>query len=91
MTVMSETVDRDLAMRVVQYLSDRHHPGLRSLNVEAAAGTVTIRGTVRTFYEKQLCQHICRRVAGVMGLIDKVVVCDSAEQTPRRPLMLART
>ncbi len=91
MTVMCEALDRDLAQRVTQYLSDRHHPGLRSLNVEAMGGTVTIHGTVRTFYEKQLCQHICRRVAGVMGLVDKVVVSDAAEPAPPRPMMLVRT
>lgn len=74
MTVLSEAYDRDLKRRVKQYLLDRHHPGLRSLDVEAHGGTVIIRGTVRTFYEKQLCQNICRRVAGVIDVIDEVAV-----------------
>ena len=91
MSVMSEAYDLDLETRVAQYLLDRHHPGLRSLDVEAHSGTVTIRGTVRTFYEKQLCQHICRRVAGVIGLVDHVLVSDGAEASPRRPMLLART
>jgi hypothetical protein len=29
---------------------------------------------VRTFYEKQLCNNICRRVAGVIRLEDMVAV-----------------
>jgi len=76
MTVLSAAYDRDLKRRVEQYLLDRHHPGLRSLDVEACGGTVTIRGKVRTFYEKQLCQNICRRVAGVIDVVDLVEVAN---------------
>jgi hypothetical protein len=35
---------------------------------------VTLTGRVRTYYEKQLSQQRCRRVAGVVQLIDKVDV-----------------
>ena len=79
--VPSRRTDRDLERRVIQFLANRHHPGLRQLNVEAEAGTVTIRGTVKSFYEKQLCQNICRRVAGVIHLVDDVAVNDPC-QTP---------
>ena len=82
MTVLSEAYDRDLEQRVEQYLLDRHHPGLRSLDVEAHGGTVTIRGTVRTFYEKQLCQNICRRVAGVIRVDDQVEVANGERKVP---------
>ena len=64
--------DKDLERRVSQYLLDRRMPGLRQLSVEARGGTVTLRGRVRTFYEKQLCHNICRRVAGVIRLEDLV-------------------
>jgi len=66
--------DQDLERRVFQYLLDRRMPGLRQLSVEAHGGTVTLRGRVRTFYEKQLCTNICRRVAGVIRLEDLVAV-----------------
>jgi osmotically-inducible protein OsmY len=66
--------DKDLERRVFQYLLDRRMPGLRQLSVEASGGTVTLRGRVRTFYEKQLCTNICRRVAGVIRLEDMVAV-----------------
>jgi osmotically-inducible protein OsmY len=71
---MDEHPDRELERRVVSYLADRHLPGLRHLKVEAASGTVTLKGTVNSFYEKQLSQQCCRRVAGVLKLIDAVDV-----------------
>jgi osmotically-inducible protein OsmY len=49
-------------------------PGLRQLRVDAEGGIVTLRGTVRTYYEKQLSQQRCKRVAGVVRLIDQVEV-----------------
>jgi osmotically-inducible protein OsmY len=69
-----DPADIDLKRRVVSYLVGRHVPGLRHLQVEAHNGTVTLRGRVHTFYEKQLCQNCCRRVAGVVNLVDNVDV-----------------
>lgn len=70
----TERADRDLERRVTNFLAGRHVPGLRHVEVEAHNGTVTLRGRVRTFYEKQLCQDCCRRVAGVVQFIDDVDV-----------------
>jgi osmotically-inducible protein OsmY len=42
-------------------------------------GTVTLRGQVRSFYEKQLCHHTCRRVAGVLRLVDEIEVAAAYE------------
>ncbi len=74
MSLGTLNADKDLERRVSQYLLDRRMPGLRQLSVEARGGTVTLRGKVRTFYEKQLCGSICRRVAGVIRLEDLVAV-----------------
>jgi osmotically-inducible protein OsmY len=78
MVAMTETIseqsDRDLERRVTNYLAGRHVPGLRHLEVEASNGMVTVKGRVYSFYEKQLCQAVCRRVAGVVGYIDAVDV-----------------
>jgi osmotically-inducible protein OsmY len=70
----TSTLDRDLERRVQNYLYGRQIPGLRRIEVEASGGTVTLRGRVRSYYEKQLCIHCCRRVAGVIELNDQVVV-----------------
>jgi osmotically-inducible protein OsmY len=66
--------DRDLERRVVSFLAARHVPGLRNLMVEAREGVVRISGQVLTFYEKQLCNQCCRRVAGVLELVNAVDV-----------------
>lgn len=66
--------DVDLERRIVSYLMGRHVPSLRHISVEAADGIVTLRGQVRSFYEKQLCHNCCRRVAGVLSLVDSLDV-----------------
>ena len=71
--------DRDLERRVTSFLATRHVPGLRNLEVEAQNGVVTVSGQVLTFYEKQLCNQCCRRVAGVLQLINEVAVMQGAE------------
>ncbi|HVX16041.1 MAG TPA: BON domain-containing protein [Pirellulales bacterium] len=85
MQAITETIsaeaDRDLERRVVNYLAGRHVPGLRHLEVEARNGTVTLRGRVYSFYEKQLCQESCRRVAGVVRYVDAVDVAYAAART----------
>lgn len=73
-TLCGETADRDLERRVVNYLWSKHVPSLRHVAVEVDNGVVTVRGQVRSFYEKQLLSHCCRRVAGVVGLVDDVEV-----------------
>ena len=79
---ISEQADRDLERRVTNYLAGRHVPGLRYLEVEAHNGTVTLRGRVFSYYEKQLCQAVCRRVAGVVRYIDAVDVNYSTLRSP---------
>ena len=66
--------DRALERRVVSFLQAKHVPGLRQLEVKAESGIVTVSGRVQTFYEKQLCNQCCRRVAGVRELINAVDV-----------------
>ncbi|MBA4018368.1 MAG: hypothetical protein C0483_14475 [Pirellula sp.] len=70
----SEGPDLDLQRRVVSFLADANMPGLRQLRVDAVDGTVTLRGTVRTYYEKQLSQQRCKRVAGVVRMVDQIEV-----------------
>ncbi len=66
--------DRDLERRVANYLFGRQVPALRRIEVEADHGTVTLRGSVYTFHQKQLCLNCTRRVAGVRHLVDEVEV-----------------
>ncbi len=71
--------NRDLERRVVNYLSGRQVSALRGILVQADNGTVTLRGEVFSFYQKQLCIQCSRRVAGVINLIDRIEVAPSRD------------
>jgi osmotically-inducible protein OsmY len=73
-----EETDRDLERRVTAFLADRNLPALRCLGVQSHRGVVTLRGRVRTFYEKQLSGQSARRVAGVVDVIDAIQVASDA-------------
>lgn len=82
--VTDEAADRDLEQRIIGYLARRHVPSLRQLAVEAKNGIVTVRGQVRSFYEKQLSSHCCRRVAGVVQLVNEInVVTGNSRPAPQ--------
>ena len=79
-TAMSD--DWDLRRRVANYLLGCQMPGLRNIEIKTEGGTVVLSGRVRSFYEKQLCIHCCRRVAGVRKLVDLIEV-GSASHVPQ--------
>lgn len=66
--------DSELKRRVQLFLAGRNMPGLRRVDVDVTGDTVVLKGRVRTFYEKQLAAHCCRRVAGVIKVIDAMDV-----------------
>src|SRR5688572_29631532 len=66
--------DRELARRVTNFLAGQHVPALRAIQVEVRNGAVTLRGRVRTYYEKQLSHHSAKRVAGVHQVINEIEV-----------------
>ena len=75
-TKMSKRVDKtasDLKRRVLIFLSQRGVSSLRRLNIQVDSGIVTLRGTVSSFYERQLCL-CCHRVAGVHRVVDDLTV-----------------
>ena len=72
-----EAHNRDLARRVANYLLGYKLPHLRNIEVESDRGTVTLRGRVVSYYQKQLCINCSRRVAGVITLIDQIDVVPS--------------
>jgi hypothetical protein len=80
-----DPADEDLKHRVSLFLAGRHVLSLRGLEIDARGGTVTLRGRVGSFYEKQLSQQCCRRVAGVIELVDRVEV--TAPPVRRRPAL----
>lgn len=79
-TISTTTHRVDLKRRIESFLAGRNLPGLRQLNVRVDDGVVLLSGRVRSFYEKQLANHCCRRVAGVLEVIDSVDVTDPTAQ-----------
>jgi osmotically-inducible protein OsmY len=71
------TTDCDLERRVRIFLGERHLPVLRRLEISVHNGTVVLSGRVRTFYERQVAVHSCRRVAGVREVVDRLRVVDA--------------
>lgn len=68
------TADRQLERQIASQLAETNRPGLRRLAVKVADGSVTLRGNVASFYEKQLAIQTCRVLAGIERLIDAVEV-----------------
>lgn len=66
--------DEDLERRVLNFLVNRHVPGVKRLEIEAHGGTLTLRGRVGSYYLKQLCGHCAQRVAGVIRLVNAIQV-----------------
>jgi hypothetical protein len=65
--------DRSLQLRIVSQLAQSHHQALRRLAVDVHEGLVTVRGSVRWFYEKQLAIQHCQ-AEGARQLVDAVEV-----------------
>ena len=64
--------DSQLEFRVGTFLNSRNFPEFKNLEILASDGVVTLSGTLRLYYEKQVAINSCLRVAGVATLIDKI-------------------
>ena len=64
---------QELKRRLVIFLSQRGISSPQRISIDVNYGTVTLRGTVSSFYERQLCL-CCQHVAGVHHLVDDLKV-----------------
>ena len=85
---MSFSRDWDLKQRVVNFLRQKNVLRRENVRVDVTEGLVTLHGHVRSYYEKQLLISACRRVAGVISIIDEVTVLsdqfDAADRSQER-------
>lgn len=63
----------DLKRCVELFLQKKGVASLPRLNIEVEGGQVMLQGTVRSFYERQLCLS-CQHVAGVSRVVDELKV-----------------
>ncbi len=74
----SNSLTADVTRRIVNLLWQRGGPWLATVDVRFDRGTATLSGTVRSFYERQICLVCCRHVPGVHRVVDELKV-DYAE------------
>lgn len=66
--------DGALERRITTQLAETNRASLKRLAVQVSDGSVTLRGNVASFYEKQLAIQACRVLSGVSRLIDAMEV-----------------
>lgn len=66
--------DEDIVRRVSKFLSLQHFPCFERLQLGIEKGSLTIRGHVGTYYEKQVALTTCQQVPGVLQLVDRIDV-----------------
>jgi osmotically-inducible protein OsmY len=71
-----DSTDGLLANRIATHLADTNWPSLKRLSVDVRGGQVTLRGSVGSFYEKQLAIQACRMQSEVEQMIDAVEVAE---------------
>jgi osmotically-inducible protein OsmY len=64
-----------LEARVHSALEENPYIAPRTLRFETSEGRVTLRGTVGTFFQKQMAQESLRRVAGISEIANELEVC----------------
>lgn len=71
---MIASADRMLASQISMQLAETRRPSLKRLSVDVRGGEVTLRGSVESFYERQIAIQACRVLSGIERLIDAVEV-----------------
>jgi osmotically-inducible protein OsmY len=73
--------DVDLENRIANFLFQQHVPSSERIHTDAQVGTVVVSGKLPSRHAKWLCVECCRRVAGVVKLVDHVAVNPSTLAT----------
>jgi len=73
-TNLATARDDQLLHRLNRAIVASGQPGIQRIQVSVHEGLVALRGTVGTYYQKQLAQETARRVLGVEALTNELVV-----------------
>ncbi len=74
--------DSELQRRVRSALECRKLLVNGQVAITADGGTVTLSGSARSYYDRQLMVHCCLRVPGVRNVVDEI--CVSTQKVSRR-------
>ncbi len=72
---MIEMIEMPLDDRVLTALERSPYITRRNLRFETAAGRVTLRGVVHSYFQKQMAQEALRHVDGVAEIANELEVC----------------
>jgi len=72
--IVMTTASPDLADMVSSAISTNPYLAGRKLRFEAEAGRVVLRGTVSTFFQKQMAQEALRRIDGIQEIENQLEV-----------------
>ena len=67
-------LDIPLDDKVLAALEQNPHLAGRSLRFEAEQGRVTLRGTVHSYYQKQMAQEALREIDGIAQIYNELEV-----------------
>ena len=73
-TMETTQIDVPLDDRVLTALERNPHFSGRTLRFETESGRVTLRGTVRTYFQKQMAQEAVRTIDGVDEICNELEV-----------------
>lgn len=81
-TLYSASMDSELEHRLANFLYQRGVPGGDCVRLDAHGGVVAVSGELPTRYAKWLCIECCRRVAGVIKVIDNMQIHSAVAELP---------
>jgi len=76
-----DAISADIKCRIINMLWQRGVSCLKNLDMEVTNGTVKLRGTAPSFYERQLCLTCVQHIPGVFQIVDDIKVEWPAELT----------
>jgi osmotically-inducible protein OsmY len=68
------STDLFLATQIATQLAETNRANLRRLTVAVRGGEVTLRGSVASYYERQIAIQTCRMLEGIVRVNDAVEV-----------------
>jgi hypothetical protein len=89
-TLYSASMDSELELRLANFLNQRGVPGADCIRLDAHGGVVAVSGGLPTRYAKWLCIECCRRVAGVIKVIDNMKIQPAISELPKAVHMAAQ-
>lgn len=72
--VRGENQDEDLKVRIEEDLERQNFESLRAVEVDVLSGIVLLTGHVDSYHEKQVAQEVWKRVAGILGVQNDLLV-----------------